>query len=90
MITKLTPNVPDPAPVAAAAEEEADAVSLINTLRSRPLDPETGEPWLGEKAGPLGGDCAVSCEIANYLGLQGDFYPGDRMAESPAAATLSS
>jgi dihydroorotate dehydrogenase (NAD+) catalytic subunit len=61
LITKLTPNVPDPAPVAAAAEEGgADAVSLINTLRSRPLDPKTGEPWLGGEGGGLSGETVRS------------------------------
>jgi dihydroorotate dehydrogenase (NAD+) catalytic subunit len=57
LVAKLTPNVPDPAPIAAAAEEGgADAVSLINTLRSRPLDPETGEPWLGGEGGGRSGE----------------------------------
>jgi dihydroorotate dehydrogenase (NAD+) catalytic subunit len=61
LITKLTPNVPDPAPIAAAAEEGgADAVSLINTLRARPLDPETGEPWLGGTGGGLSGETVRS------------------------------
>jgi dihydroorotate dehydrogenase (NAD+) catalytic subunit len=61
LITKLTPNVPDPAPIAVAAEEGgADAVSLINTLRARPLHPETGEPWLGGGRGGLSGETVRS------------------------------
>jgi dihydroorotate dehydrogenase (NAD+) catalytic subunit len=61
LITKLTPNVSDPAPVAAAAEEGgADGVSLINTLRARPLRPETGEPWLGGVGGGLSGETVRS------------------------------
>jgi dihydroorotate dehydrogenase (NAD+) catalytic subunit len=61
LITKLTPNVPDPAPIAAAAEDGgADAVSLINTLRARPLHPETGEPWLGGGGGGLSGETVRS------------------------------
>jgi dihydroorotate dehydrogenase (NAD+) catalytic subunit len=65
LITKLTPNLPDPAPIAVAAEEGgADAVSLINTLKSRPLDPETGEPWLGGGGGGLSGESVRSVASA--------------------------
>ena len=40
LIVKLTPNVADPAAVAAAAEGGgADAVSLINTLKASAIDP---------------------------------------------------
>ncbi|MGH2924005.1 MAG: dihydroorotate dehydrogenase [Solirubrobacterales bacterium] len=56
LIVKLTPNVPSPAPIAAAAEEGgADAVSLINTLRAAAIDPATGAPWLGAERGGLSG-----------------------------------
>jgi dihydroorotate dehydrogenase (NAD+) catalytic subunit len=56
VIVKLTPNVPDPAPVALAAQEGgADAVSLINTLRAAAIDPTTGAPWLGAGRGGLSG-----------------------------------
>ena len=42
LIVKLTPNVADPTAVAIAAEEGgADAVSLVNTLKSAPIDPAT-------------------------------------------------
>lgn len=55
LIVKLTPNVP-PAPVAAGAQRGgADAVSLINTLRSAAADPAGGEPWLGAGSGGLSG-----------------------------------
>jgi dihydroorotate dehydrogenase (NAD+) catalytic subunit len=65
LIAKLTPNVPDPAPVAVAAEDGgADAISLINTLRARPLHPETGEPWLGGEGGGLSGDTVRSVASA--------------------------
>ena len=56
LIVKLTPNVSDPASVAAAAERGgADAVSLINTLRSTAVDPDTGQLWLGGETGGLSG-----------------------------------
>ncbi len=56
LIVKLTPNVDDPAPVAAAAKEAgADAVSLINTLKAMAIDPASGEPWLGGTIGGLSG-----------------------------------
>jgi dihydroorotate dehydrogenase (NAD+) catalytic subunit len=56
LIVKLTPSAPDPAAVAAAAQEAgADAVSLINTLRGMALVPTTGDPWLGGVTGGLSG-----------------------------------
>jgi dihydroorotate dehydrogenase (NAD+) catalytic subunit len=56
LIVKLTPNVANPAAVAAAAEEGgADAVSLINTLRATARDPANLEPWLGAGSGGLSG-----------------------------------
>ncbi len=54
LIVKLTPNVAAPAEVARGAEAGgADAVSLINTIKSRPL--LGGEPWLGGGSGGLSG-----------------------------------
>jgi dihydroorotate dehydrogenase (NAD+) catalytic subunit len=56
IIVKLSPNTPDPAGVAVAAQEAgADAVSLINTLKGMALHPETGELWLGGKTGGVSG-----------------------------------
>src|SRR5436190_3848603 len=56
LIVKLTPNVADPVPVAAAAERGgADAVSLINTLRAAAVAPDSNEPWLGGETGGLSG-----------------------------------
>jgi dihydroorotate dehydrogenase (NAD+) catalytic subunit len=56
LICKLTPNVADPASVAAAAEQGgADAVSLINTLKATAIDGETLRPWLGAGSGGLSG-----------------------------------
>ena len=55
LIVKLTPNVADPAPIAAAAESGgADSISLINTLKASPRGP-AGEPWLGAGSGGLSG-----------------------------------
>jgi len=56
LIVKLTPNVADPASVAAAAEEAgADAVSLINTLKASAFDPVTGQPGIAAGHGGLSG-----------------------------------
>ena len=56
LIVKLTPNVAHPEAVALAAEEGgADAVSLVNTLKARAIDPGTLEPWLGAGRGGLSG-----------------------------------
>ena len=64
LIVKLTPNVPDPAPVAVGAEQGgADAVSLINTLRAAAIDPATGSPWLGAERGGLSGPAVRSIAI---------------------------
>ena len=56
LVVKLTPNVADPAAVAAAAQQGgADAVSLINTLKAAAVDPDTVRPWLGAGSGGLSG-----------------------------------
>jgi dihydroorotate dehydrogenase (NAD+) catalytic subunit len=56
LIVKLTPNVADPAAVAAGGERGgADAISLINTLKGTAVDPASGEPALGNGYGGLSG-----------------------------------
>jgi dihydroorotate dehydrogenase (NAD+) catalytic subunit len=56
LIVKLTPNVADPAAVAAGAERGgADAISLINTLKGAGFDPATGAPALAAGHGGLSG-----------------------------------
>jgi dihydroorotate dehydrogenase (NAD+) catalytic subunit len=56
LLVKLTPNVADVVPIAVAAEHSgADAISLINTLRARAIDPSTGSSWLGAGSGGLSG-----------------------------------
>lgn len=65
LIVKLTPNVADPAAVAAAAEEEgADAVSLINTLKASAIDPDTGEPAVAAGHGGLSGPTVRPIAVA--------------------------
>jgi dihydroorotate dehydrogenase (NAD+) catalytic subunit len=54
LFVKLTPNVADPAAIAAAAEDAgADGVSLINTLKAAPM--LAGRAWLGAGSGGLSG-----------------------------------
>jgi dihydroorotate dehydrogenase (NAD+) catalytic subunit len=56
VIVKLTPNVADVVAVArAAAENGADAVSLVNTLQALVLDPVRLVPYLGHRTGGLSG-----------------------------------
>jgi dihydroorotate dehydrogenase (NAD+) catalytic subunit len=56
LIVKLTPNVADPAAVAAGGERGgANAISLINTLKGTAIDPATGAPALGNGYGGLSG-----------------------------------
>jgi dihydroorotate dehydrogenase (NAD+) catalytic subunit len=70
LIVKLTPNVPDPVPVAAAAQEGgADAVSLINTLRAAAVAPGSGAPWLGGGTGGLSGAAVKSIAQAQVTAV---------------------
>jgi dihydroorotate dehydrogenase (NAD+) catalytic subunit len=56
LVVKLTPNVADPAAVAAGAERGgADAVSLINTVKATGFDPVTMLPALAAGHGGLSG-----------------------------------
>jgi dihydroorotate dehydrogenase (NAD+) catalytic subunit len=65
LLIKLTPNIADPVPVAAAAEEGgADAVSLINTLRAVAFDPDSGDRWLGGGTGGLSGPAVRAVALA--------------------------
>jgi dihydroorotate dehydrogenase (NAD+) catalytic subunit len=65
LLIKLTPNIADPVPVAAAAEEGgADAVSLINTLRAVAFDPDKGNRWLGGGTGGLSGPAVRAVALA--------------------------
>jgi dihydroorotate dehydrogenase (NAD+) catalytic subunit len=65
LIVKLTPNVANPAGVAAAAEQGgADAVSLINTLKASAIDLITGEPGIAAGHGGLSGPAVRPVAIA--------------------------
>ena len=56
MWAKLSPNVADLTPIAAAAVEAgASAVTLVNTLLGMAIDPETRRPRLGGGGGGLSG-----------------------------------
>jgi dihydroorotate dehydrogenase (NAD+) catalytic subunit len=56
LIPKLSPNVPDIARIARAAEDSgADAISLINTLPAMVIDIETRRPVLANVVGGLSG-----------------------------------
>ena len=56
LIVKLTPNVTDIRPVAAAVEEAgADALTVINTLLGLSIDIERRTPYLGNVTGGLSG-----------------------------------
>jgi dihydroorotate dehydrogenase (NAD+) catalytic subunit len=56
VIVKLSPNVTDIKEIALAVEEaEADAISLINTLKGMAIDIDQRKPCLGNVAGGLSG-----------------------------------
>jgi dihydroorotate dehydrogenase (NAD+) catalytic subunit len=98
LIVKLTPNTAEVAACAAGAQAGgADAVSLINTLRARPL--WHGEPWLGGGSGGLSGPAirtvalaqvaAVAAAVAiPIVGMGGVATGGDARAMLDAGATL--
>jgi dihydroorotate dehydrogenase (NAD+) catalytic subunit len=72
LIVKLTPNVADPAAVAVAAEEGgADAVSLINTLKSSAIDPVTGQPGIAAGHGGLSGPAVRPVAVAQVRAVAG-------------------
>jgi dihydroorotate dehydrogenase (NAD+) catalytic subunit len=65
LIVKLTPNVANPADVAAAAEQGgADAVSLINTLKASAIDPVSGRPGIAAGHGGLSGPAVRPVAVA--------------------------
>jgi dihydroorotate dehydrogenase (NAD+) catalytic subunit len=77
LIVKLTPNATDVGAVAEAAEQGgADALSLINTLRSVAIDPASGlspgRPWLGAGSGGLSGPAvrAVALEQVHTVAVR--------------------
>ncbi len=56
LVVKLTPNVADIVPIAAAVEEAgADALTLINTVLGMVIDIERRRPFLGNGTGGLSG-----------------------------------
>lgn len=58
LITKLSPNVVNIAPYAAAAEEAgSDALSIMNSYPAMAIDIETRRPRLGNVTGGLTGPC---------------------------------
>jgi len=72
LIVKLTPNVADPGSVARAAERGgADAVSLINTLKSTALDPADLRPWLGGGGGGLSGPAVRPVALQQVAAVAG-------------------
>jgi dihydroorotate dehydrogenase (NAD+) catalytic subunit len=65
VIVKLSPNAGDVVAVARAARDAgADALSLINTLRGLALDPVSGRPWLGGRAGGVSGPAVRAIALA--------------------------
>ncbi|MEO7197132.1 MAG: dihydroorotate dehydrogenase [Solirubrobacterales bacterium] len=101
LMVKLTPNVADPAAVAAAAEERgADAVSLINTMKALPM--LAGRPWLGGSGGGLSGPAvrtvalkqvsdvaaAVSIPVVGMGGVERGVHAADLLAAGARAVAV--
>jgi dihydroorotate dehydrogenase (NAD+) catalytic subunit len=100
LVVKLTPNVADPAAVAAAAQQGgADAVSLINTLKASAIDPVTGAPGIAAGHGGLSGPAVRPVAIAQMravaaavsipiVGMGGVATGADALEFIAAGATL--
>jgi dihydroorotate dehydrogenase (NAD+) catalytic subunit len=100
LIVKLTPNVADPAAVAAAVEQGgADAVSLINTLKASAIDPATGQPGIAAGHGGLSGPAVRPIAVAQVravaaaveipiVGMGGVSSGADALELVDAGATL--
>jgi dihydroorotate dehydrogenase (NAD+) catalytic subunit len=100
LIVKLTPNVADPAAIAAAAERGgADSVSLINTMKATAIDPLTGEPGIAAGHGGLSGPAVRPIAIAQLravaaavglpvIGMGGISSAADAREAIDAGATL--
>ena len=93
IIAKLTPNVTDIVPIAAAAAEAgADAVSLINTIKGMAVDWRRRRPILANDIGGLSGPAIkpvalrMVWEVARALPL----LPSSASAGSPRPPTPSS
>jgi dihydroorotate dehydrogenase (NAD+) catalytic subunit len=86
LITKMSPNVPNIAPYARAAEESgSDALAVTNSVPAMAIDIETRRPRLGNVTGGLTGPCikpiaiklvwdayrAVKIPILGMGGIQG-------------------
>lgn len=100
LVVKLTPNVADPAAVAAAAQQGgADAVSLINTLKASAIDPVTGAAGIAAGHGGLSGPAVRPVAIAQtravaaavsipIVGMGGVATGADALEFIAAGATL--
>jgi dihydroorotate dehydrogenase (NAD+) catalytic subunit len=100
LVVKLTPNVADPAAVAAAAQQGgADAVSLINTLKASAIDPATGAAGIAAGHGGLSGPAVRPVAIAQtravaaavsipIVGMGGVATGADALEFIAAGATL--
>ncbi|HEX4465034.1 MAG TPA: dihydroorotate dehydrogenase [Solirubrobacterales bacterium] len=100
LLVKLTPNVANPAEVAAAAEQGgADAISLINTLKASAIDPATGEPGIAAGHGGLSGPAVRPVAVAQVravaavvripiVGMGGISHGTDAMEFIHAGASL--
>jgi dihydroorotate dehydrogenase (NAD+) catalytic subunit len=100
LIVKLTPNVANPANVAAAAEQGgADAVALINSLKASAIDPASGEPGIAAGHGGLSGPAVRPVAIAQtrtvaaavsipIVGMGGVASGADALEFLAAGATL--
>jgi dihydroorotate dehydrogenase (NAD+) catalytic subunit len=100
IIAKLTPNVTDIVPIAAAAAEAgADAVSLINTIKGMAVDWRRRRPILANDIGGLSGPAIkpialrMVWEVARALpqlgiiGIGGIASAGDALEFMVAGAT---
>ncbi len=75
MIVKLSPNVDDVVPIArAVVENDADAVSLINTFVGMRIDTRTGKPILAHVTGGVSGPAIHPMAVAMVYKIRQEFH----------------
>ena len=93
IIAKLTPNVNDIVPIAAAAAEAgADAVSLINTIKGMAVDWRRRRPVLANDIGGRSGPAIKPVALRMVWEVRGHSLnlPSSASAGSPGPPTPSS
>ena len=85
VVAKLSPEVPDIAPYAVAAERAgADAVTVMNTITGMLIDVRTRRPVLANGTGGLSGPAILPIAVRQvFQAAQRGHHPRDRRGRHP-------